>query len=96
MHEIKHIPDSIYHQRNEFPCTHHFQHVSGNTFCPSLSERHQNLFDLLCLYAVHNQQMFLSKWPQTYLELCEPVGNNRRLRSQARTNRGLSLEHQWA
>lgn len=42
-------------------------------FCPSLLGRHQNLFDLLCLYVVHNQQIFLSKWSQTYLELCESV-----------------------
>ena len=61
------VPDSIYHQRNGFPCSHLFQHVSGNMFCPSLLGRHQNLSDHLCLYEVHNQQIFLSKLTQTYL-----------------------------
>ena len=43
----KQLPHSICPQRNEFFGNHHLQHVSGNMFCPSLLERHQNLSDLL-------------------------------------------------
>ena len=43
----KQLPHSICPQRNEFFGIHHLQYVSGNMFCPSLLERHQNLSDLL-------------------------------------------------